>query len=43
MEEIQGAGLIFYIKGAVPEDEGPGVDGRNSGSWPHFLHKRGRH
>ena len=25
MEESQGAGPIFYIKGAVPEDEGPGM------------------
>ena len=25
MEEIQGAGPIFYIKGAVTEDEGPGI------------------
>ena len=25
MEEVQGAGPFFYIKGAVPEDEGPSL------------------
>ena len=25
MEEVQGAGPIFYIEGAVPEVEGPGI------------------